>query len=177
MVQAPVQARVVGAVDQLMRGDRQAHPGTGFAAVVIDDLLIQAEAKLLLGKSPVGSDVSGQDIHVVEPLDGGTAPDVALRDVLERRPELGWGLISLALVGQLQQMTVWGSEAVGGPMTMIAVDPAEAQTALLDCRHPSLQRLRAPRPDRQVSEAGQVRLGQLQAVTLIVAPATQVHGG
>ena len=72
-------------------------------------------------------------------------------------------------------MAVGVAEAVGGPVTVVAVAPPLAQSGGLDRRRTALQRRRIPRPQRHVAEARQPGLGQLQAVALGLAPAAQEH--
>ena len=59
-------------------------------------------------------------------------------------------------------------------MADVAVDPADPLPRRLDRRDPAVERLRAPRAQGRVAEPGLGRLGQLQAVALVVAPAAQV---
>jgi hypothetical protein len=66
-------------VDQLVGGDRRAHPGAGLAAVVELDPLVEPVAERLLGEDAVGADVGGEHVEVVEALDRAAATGVALR--------------------------------------------------------------------------------------------------
>jgi hypothetical protein len=61
-------------------------------------------------------------------------------------------------------------------VAQVAVDPALAEAGRLDRRDAALECLGAPRAQRHVPEAGPVRLGQLEAVALVVAPAAQEDG-
>ena len=58
-------------------------------------------------------------------------------------------------------------------MAQVAVDPAQAEAGRLDRCHAALERLWTPGAQRHVPEAGPLRLGQLEAVALVVAPAAQ----
>ena len=58
----------------------------------------------------------------------------------------------------------------------VSVDPAEPASRRLDGRDPAVERLGAPRPQRDVPEPGSGRLGELQAVAEVVAPAAQEDG-
>ena len=110
---------------------------------------------------------------MVEPLDGRAAPDVALRLVPPRRPQVLGRHVALGLVVELEHVAVGIGEAVRGPVPEVAVDPARAEAGRLDRRHAPLERLGAPRPQRHVAEPGLRRLGELEAVALVVAPAAQ----
>ena len=79
VVQAAAGAEVVGDVDQLVRGDREAHPGALLGSVVQLDPLVPPVAEELLAKLAARADVGGEHVDVVEPLDRGAAADVALR--------------------------------------------------------------------------------------------------
>jgi hypothetical protein len=113
---------------------------------------------------------------VVQPLHGGAAADVALGLVLQRRPQLFGRAVLLGLEVELERVAVGVGEAVGGAVAEVAVDPALAATGRLDRAHPPLQSLGAPGAHGHVAQAGALRLGQLEAVALIVAPAAQEHG-
>src|SRR5438552_3951458 len=102
MVKAAGRARVIGDIDQLVRGDREAHPRALLAAVAVDDLLVEAEAELIHRERSVRGDVLREHIDVIEPLDGRSTPDVALRDVLQRRLQPIWWVVALGLVVELK---------------------------------------------------------------------------
>src|SRR5262245_22385896 len=73
-------------------------------------------------------------------------------------------------------MTVRVGELVRGSVSVGAVDPPVPEAGLLARRHTPVERLRTPRPQRDVADAGLLGLGQLQAVAQVIAPAAQVHG-
>src|SRR5262249_36772269 len=56
------------------------------------------------------------------------------------------------------------------------VDPADAAAGLLERLRAPLERLLAPGADGHVAHARQLRLGELQAVARVVAPAAQEDG-
>ena len=149
VVQAPVAAGVVGGVDQLVGGDREAHPGALLAAVVVDDLLVGAEAELLLGEPAVGGDVRRQHVDVVDPLDRGAAVDVALGHVLEPRAQVLGRHVAVLLVEELEPVAVGVAELERGAVPVVALVPADAEPRGFDRRDAPLQRLRAPGPERR----------------------------
>jgi len=164
----------VGDVDQLVGCDREAHPGSALAPVVALDPLVEAVAEDLLREDAVRAHVGRQHVHVVEPLDGGTSPHVPLGLVPPRRLQVLGRHVALRFVVELEHMAVRIGEAVRGPVTDIAVDPARAEPRLLDGGDPPLERLRAASAQGHVAETGLRRFRQLQAIAEIVAPAAQV---
>ena len=154
VVQAPARAVRVRDVDQLVRGDRDAHPGAGLRAVVELDALVEPVAEHVLAELARRPHVRGEQVDVVEPLDRRAAPDVALRLVAPGRREVRWGDVALGLVEQLEDVAVRVGEAVGRPVPDVAVDPAR-------CRAPSPRRrrpgARAPRGSRRAARRGRGR--------------------
>ena len=153
VVQAAAGAVVVGDVDQLVRGDREADPGALLGAVVELDPLVQPVAEELLAELAARADVGGEDVDVVEPLDAGAAAGVALRLVAPRRLQVLGGDVALGLVVELETVAVGVLEAVGRPVSDVPVDPAAAEARLLDRRDAALERLGAPGAQREVAEA------------------------
>ena len=110
---------------------------------------------------------------MVEPLDRRAPPDVSLRLVAPRRPQMVGGLVALGLVEELEDVAVRIGEAIGRAVADVAVGPALAEPRPLERRHAAVERLRAPGAKRDVPETGLRRLGELQAVAEVVAPAPQ----
>ena len=79
MVQPAARAVRIRDVDELVRGDGEAEPGALLAPVVELDPLVQAIPEEILCEHAVRAHVGGQNVDVVEALDGGAAADVALR--------------------------------------------------------------------------------------------------
>jgi hypothetical protein len=154
-------------------GDARAEPRPRLGAVVELDALVQAVAELLLGEDPTGPHVGGEDVDVVQALDGGAAPDVALGLVLQCGHELGRRAVALDLVEQLEDMAVRVGAAIGRAMPNVALAPPQPEPRRLDGGHAALERLEAPGPQRHVGHARGVGLGELQAIALVVAPAAQ----
>ena len=113
---------------------------------------------------------------MVEPLDRRAAADVALRLVPPRRPQVLRRLVALGLVVELEDVPVGVREAVRPAVAHVAVDPAEPAPGRLDGGDAAVERLGAPRSQRDVPEPGAGRLGELQAVAEVVAPAAQEDG-
>ena len=176
MVEPARRAVGVRDVDELVRGDREAQPGARLGPVVELDPLVQAVAEHVLGERAVRADVRRQQVDVVEPLDRRAPADVALRLVPPRRPQVLGRLVALRLVVELEDVPVGVGEAVRPAVADVPVDPAEPEPRRLDGRHPPVERLGAPRPQRDVPEPGLRRLRELQAVAEVVAPAPQEDG-
>ena len=174
-MEAPVPACVVGGVDQLVGGDRQTHPGALLGAVVVDDLLVEPVAELVHREAPVGRHVRGQDIDVVDALDRGAAVDVALRHVLEPGAQVLGRDVGVLLEEELKPVPVGVVELVRGPVPVVALVPADTEPGRLDGGGAALKGRGAPGPERRVAQPGQPRLGQLQAVGLVLAPAAQEY--
>jgi hypothetical protein len=164
----------VGDVDQLVRSDREAHPGSRLGPVLELDPFVQPVAEHLLGEHPVRAHVGSEEIDVVEALHGRTSADVALRLIPPGRPEMLWRGVALSLVVQLEDVVVGIGEVVGGAVADIAVDPPEAEPGLLDGSDSPVQRRGAPRAQREVAKSCSGRLGELQAVAEVVTPTAQV---
>jgi hypothetical protein len=111
---------------------------------------------------------------VVESLDARAAAGVSLRLVAPRRLQVLGSDVSLGLVEELEPVAVGVLEPERGPVPDVAVDPAAAEAGLLDRRDTAFERLGAPGAEPDVTETGGLRLGQLQAVAQVVAPAAQV---
>ena len=169
VVEPPLRVPGVGDVDQLVPGDREAEPGARLGAVVEDDALVVAVAEHVRRERAARRHVGGEQVDVVEPLDGGPAPGVALRLVAQDGLEVGRWRIPLGLVVELEDVAVRVGEPVGRAVADIAVDPADPEARRLDRRHPPLQALRRAGADRHVPEPRLGRLGQLEAVALVVA--------
>lgn len=107
-------AGVVGYIDQLVGGDREAQPCSGLDSAVEHHLLIEAEAEQVGGEAAVDGDIGRQHVDVVQALDRRAVIDVALGDVLEPRAQRLGRLISLGLVEQLHAVAVGVTELVGG---------------------------------------------------------------
>ena len=176
VVQPASGAGVVGDVDELVRGDRQAHPCPDLAAVVGHDLLVKTESEDVLGEAPVDGDITREHVDMVEALDRGAAADIALGYVLERRPQMLGRLVALGLVVELEAMPVGIGERERWPVADVAVDPLAALSALLHRGDAALERPWAPGAEREMAEPREGCLGQLQAVALVVTPPAQKHG-
>ena len=153
VVETTARTESIRDVDELVCGDREAHPGAGLLPVVQHHLLVEAVAEDVLREDPVRADVVREQVDVVEPLDRRTSRDVPLRLVLQRRPEVRRRLVPLGLVVDLDRMAVRVGEAVRRPMTEIALDqprpsPAASIAATRRESAAALQARRAmcPRP-------------------------------
>ncbi len=112
---------------------------------------------------------------MVEPFHGDAAPRVALGLVLQRRRELGRGVVAIRLVQDLEHVPVGVGEPVRRPVAVVAVAPPLPPTSRLDSPGHPVERLLVPGPERQVADAGPSRLGQLEAVAPVVSPSAQVR--
>src|SRR5262245_66154525 len=99
-MQAAARARGVPRVREVVRLLTGGKPDAGLDSVVEHDLLGEPETEVLLEERAVLGRVDGEEIDVVEMTHAGAASRVALRLVLERRPELGRRLVALGLVEQ-----------------------------------------------------------------------------
>ena len=81
--------------------DASQTPGLG--AVVEHDLLGQPQAQVPLEEDAVLAGIDREEVDVVEVADADAAPRVALRLVLQRRPELRRRLVALGLVEELER--------------------------------------------------------------------------
>ena len=88
VVQAAVGAVRVARVDELVGGDRRAHPGAGLGAVVELDALVEPVAERVDAELAVGADIGGEEVDVVEALDRAAAAGVAAGHVLVRRAQV-----------------------------------------------------------------------------------------
>src|SRR5262249_56956396 len=79
VVEPAAGAVVVGDVDQLVGGDREAEPRALLRAVVELDPLVQAVAEELLRELPAPSHVRCQDVDVIEALHARAPARVLLR--------------------------------------------------------------------------------------------------
>jgi hypothetical protein len=131
-------------------GRGQPHPR--FLAGIEDDLLGEAEPEIVLEKFAVRPYVDRQAIEVIEPSHVDAARGIALRLVLQRRAKRVRGLIPFGLVIDLDDMPVGLVEAIGGSVAELAVAPADPGPGAFDRLHAPLKRLRAPRPERGVSQ-------------------------
>ena len=168
MMQPAVCAVGVRDVDQLVGRDRQAQPRARLGAVVALDPFVQAVTEELLRELAVRAHVGGEDVDVVEPLHGGAAPDVALRGCAA-----GVGAPAVALgPRRARRRGRPVGEPVRAPVADVAVDPAETAPGRPIAAAPG-----APPGSTccHVPEAGLLRLGELQAVAQVVAPAAQEH--
>src|SRR4029079_1354326 len=84
------------------------------------------------------------------------------------------GHVALGLVEELERVPVRIGEAVRTAVPDVAVGPARPETRRLDRGDPPYERLRAPGTGADVPDSGLRRLGELQAVAEVVAPAAQV---
>jgi hypothetical protein len=169
VVQAAVGAERVARVDQLVRGDRRAHPGAGLAAVVELDALVRAVAERVDAELAVGAHVGGEDVDVVEALDRAAAAGVAAGHVLERRAQVLRRVVALALVVELEPVAVGVAEAIRQAAPAVAVGPALARPGRLDRGDAPLERLRAPGAQSEHAHAAGVGGDQLQRPGLVVA--------
>src|SRR5262245_28593143 len=133
-MQPAVSAVRVARVDQLVRGDRGAHPRARLAAVVELDPLVEPIAERVDAELAVRADVGGEEVDVVEALDRAAAAGVAARHVLQRRPQMRGRLVALALVVELEDMPVRVPEAIRRPASKVAVRPALTESGRLDGR-------------------------------------------
>jgi hypothetical protein len=88
-------------------------------------------------------DVARQQIDVIETPGRDRPIGRVLRLVLERRPLIGWRLVALGFVVDLEDVAVWIVELVGGAVRLVVVMPADAGAERLDGFDPPLQRLPA----------------------------------
>jgi len=145
---------VIGDVDQLVGRDRQAHPCARLLAAIEDHLLIQAEPQLLGREPAVGGDIGGEHVDVIDPLGPlppgrrGAGARCAAADADARAARSGPARRTVRTDGRRIP------ELVGGAVAVIAVTPAVAEADRLDALDPSLQRLGAPRPDRDWPSPG-----------------------
>src|ERR1700751_4351532 len=98
----------------------------------------------------------------------------ALRLVLERRALPGRGLVPSGVVVDLEAMSVRRLRAERPPMAEIALMPATAATALFERLNAAGERLRAARPEGDMTHAGLLRSGQFQGVEFVVVKAAQI---
>jgi hypothetical protein len=162
----------IGEVVALVRGGQ---PHAGLGAVVEHDLLGETKAERLLEELAIGLDVRGQAVEVVKPAHVHAPARDALRLILQGGPQIFRRLVPLGLVVDLQQVAVRIVELVGRTMAQFALVPTDPEARLLQRRDPALQRLRAARPERRVTQAGRVRPGQLKRVALVIVPASEIH--
>src|SRR5581483_8928987 len=66
VMQAPVGARIVARISEVIALVRRGHPHAGFSAVVEHDLLRKHEAEIFLKEFAVGLDIHGQSIEVID---------------------------------------------------------------------------------------------------------------
>ena len=82
-------------------------PDARLGAVVEHDLLGQPQAEVAASrKTRFSAGIDGEEVDVVEVADAGAAPGVALRLVLQRRPQLRRRLVALGLVEELEAVAV-----------------------------------------------------------------------
>ena len=141
VVQPAARAGDVARVREVVRLLVGREPDARLGAVVEHDLLGQPQAEVALAEDAVLARVDGQEVDVVEVPDAHAAPRVALRLVLERRPQLRRGRVALGLVEQLHAVAVGVEEAVGAAVAEVAVEPGAGDAAGLERRHPPLERL------------------------------------
>ena len=110
---------------------------------------------------------------MVEPFHGSATTDVALRLITPRRPQVIRRFVALRLVVELEDVSVRVREAIRAAVAHVSVDPAEPTSAHLDSRDSAVERLGAPRSQRDVAEPGTGRLRELQAVAKVVPPPAQ----
>ncbi len=109
-----------------------------------------------MANSPVGGDVGGQQVDVIEALDRRSPPHVALGHVLQRRAQMVRRVVALGFEVDLEPMPVRVVELVGRAVAEVAVDPAQPEPGRLDRLGPPLERLRAPGAQRDVTETGKL---------------------
>ena len=112
---------------------------------------------------------------MVDALDRGAAVDVALGHVFEPGAQVLGRHVAVLLVEDLEPVAVGIAELVGGAVPVVTVVPADPQPGRFDRRHSPLESLGAPGADRGMAEPGQLGLGQLEAVGLVLAPPAQEH--
>src|SRR5690606_3226393 len=101
----------------------------------------------------------------------------AARQVLQRRLVLRRRDVLVRVVIELEDMAEGVFEAVGAAMAEIALDPADLLVgAGLDCLDAALQSFRRRGAERDMTDAGRVRLRQLHGVELVIVPCTQIDG-
>src|SRR6266540_892931 len=176
----PVSSRLVD-VDEEALSDRVLRGRRLDVDAVVDEEVGRAEA-LLARVHPEG--------EVVEPAAGavhvGDVDQLVRRDrEAEPRARLG-AIVELDPLVQAVPEHLLRELAVPAHVRREHVDvvepldrgaPADVALRLVAPRGPEvLGRLGAPRPQRQVSESGLRRLGELEAVTQVVAPAAQEDG-
>ena len=111
------------------------------------------QAQIVFEEEPVGLDVDGEAIEVIEPADIDAARRKPLRLVLQRRLEFGRRLIPFGLVIELDDVAVGIAAAERRPLPHVAVNPADVEAGALQRGDAALQRLRAAGAQRHVLHA------------------------
>jgi len=91
-----------------------------------------AAAEGVADEPSVGLGLPGQVVDVVETPDADAARRVGLRLVLQRGPQVLRRGVTLGLPVDLELVAVRVAEQVGGADPGVAVDPADAEAALLE---------------------------------------------
>ena len=134
MMKTALRAGVVGGVGEIVALVGARHPHGGFAAVVEHDLLGKTEAEVLFEENPVGLDVGGQAVQMVQPPDIDAAGGISLRLILQRRTKFGRRLIPLGLVIQFDLMAVRILAEERRAVPEVAVGPADIEARSLSAR-------------------------------------------
>src|SRR3712207_1491293 len=106
MVEAPLGPRVVAGEGEVIALIGKRHPHPGLNTVVLDDLLGEPAAEILLEEDAVRANVRCQAIQVVETPHTDAARREALSLVLQGRLQLRWSHIPFSLVIELDHVSV-----------------------------------------------------------------------
>ena len=90
---------------------------------------------------------------MVEMAHADAAAGVALRLVLQRRPQLGRSLVALRFVEELEAVAVGIEERVRGAVSDVALEPFAGDARRVERGDPPLERLDAVRAVREVPDA------------------------
>src|SRR5579862_1888735 len=106
VVEAPLGARVIAGVGEIVALVSTGHPHRSFGAIIQHDLLGQTKAQVFLEELAVGFDVDSEAIPVIETAHVDTARRKSLSLVLERWPLFRRRLIPLRIVIKLDLMSI-----------------------------------------------------------------------
>jgi hypothetical protein len=149
-------------------------PAAAEPAVIEQDLLGDAAAERLGHEVADDADVAGEQVEVVDAPDRRAAAVEALGDVLQRRPFLGRRHVAPRLVVEFEDVAVGVFEAIGRPVPVVALGPAEPAAHRLDDGDAPGQRLGRRGAIADMADAGRRRARQLQRMVFVVVPAAQV---
>src|SRR5207237_10157203 len=105
-MQPPLGACMVARVGKVVALVRASHPDSRFRAVIHHDLLGQAKAEVFLEKLAIRRDVHGETVPMIQAAHVGAARREPLRLVFQRWTQLGWRLIPLCFVIELDLLPV-----------------------------------------------------------------------